>query len=109
MNMGIEQFLYQKMKLDRFLELPELSTTDVDWIKVVPNQDPEFLEILEKMGKKRELNTHVMANCQSGIISHYLSDKFPAHIDNWPKVFCLSSNAKGAIQQVPFSSAKNLN
>lgn len=108
MNMGIEQFLYQKMKLDRFLELPELSITDVDWIKVVPNQDPEFLEILEKMGKKRELNTHVMANCQSGIISHYLTDKFPAHIDNWPKVFSLSGNAKGAIQQVPFSSAKNL-
>ena len=49
-----------------------------------------------------------MANCQSGIISHYLTDKFPAHIDNWPKVFSLSGNAEGAVQQVPFSSAKNL-
>jgi FkbH-like protein len=108
MNMGIEQFLYQKMKLDRYLQLPELSTTNVDWIEVVPNQDPKFLEVLEKMGKKRTVNTHVMANCQSGIISHYLNEIYPAHIDNWPNVFSLSGNAKGAVQQLPHNSAKNL-
>jgi len=108
MNMGIEQFLYQKMKLNKYLELPELSSTDVDWIKVVSNQDQEFIDILDKMGKKRIINTHIMANCQSGIISHYLDDLYPAHIDNWPQVFSLSGNVEGAIQQHPHISAKNL-
>mgnify|MGYP000682836609 CR=1 FL=1 len=108
MNMGIEQFLYQKMKLDKYLDLPELSTTNVDWIKVVSNQDQEFINILDKMGKKRVINTHIMANCQSGIIAHYLNDLHPAHIDNWPQVFSLSGDVEGAIQQLPHNSAKNL-
>ena len=108
MNMGIEQFLYQKMKLDRYLDLPELSSTKVDWIETVSNQDQEFIELLEKIGRKRDINTHIMANCQSGIIAHYLDDSHQAHIDNWPQVFSLSGDAEGAVQQEPHASAEYL-
>ena len=108
MNMGIEQFIYQKMNLANFIDLPDLLQMNVDWIKVVKNNELEFQEVLENMGKSREINTHIMANCQSGIIGHYLNDSNQAHIDNWPNIFTLSGHAPGAIQQEPHSNAKNL-
>jgi len=90
MNMGIEQFLYQRMKIDSYLQIQHLAESHIDWITVVQKDDPEFIEVLDKMGKSREIDMHIMANCQSGIISHYLSKSDRAHIDNWPNVFTLS-------------------
>jgi len=108
MNMGIEQFIYQQFKLERFLNLPELKEMKVDWIEVVDKSDVRFMEVLDKMGKLETVNTHVMANCQSGIISHYLSSDFGTHIDNWPKIFTLSGESKGAVQQSPHPDSKNI-
>ena len=108
MNMGIEQFIFQKMNLANFMDLPDLLQMNVDWITVVQSNKLEFQEVLEQMGKSREINTHIMANCQSGIIAHYLNDSNQSHIDNWPNVFTLSGQTSGAIQQEPHVNAKNL-
>lgn len=108
MNMGIEQFIYQKMKLSNFIDLPELVEMNVDWISIVGNDQVEFQEVLENMGKSRKIDTHIMANCQSGIIAHYLNDSNQAHIDNWPNIFTMSGQADGVIQQEPHVDAKNL-
>lgn len=108
MNMGIEQFLYQKMQISKYLKIPELEENLVDWIQIISDKDFEFQNVLEKIGKNRQINTHIMANCQSGVISHYLDPPLIAHIDNWPRVFALSGQVDDAIQQMPHNDAKNL-
>ena len=104
----VNYFIYQQFKLERYLDLPELKEMKVDWIEVVDKSDIRFLEVLDKMGKLETVNTHVMANCQSGIISHYLSSDFGTHIDNWPKIFTLSGESEGAVQQTPHPDSKNI-
>jgi FkbH-like protein len=108
MNMGIEQFLYQQMNLSNYLNLNHLNEMKVDWIQVVNKDSLEFQEVLDKMGSSRSINTHIMANCQSGIISHYLDDAHVSHIDNWPEIFTLSGGGNGSNQQKPHPDAKKL-
>ena len=91
MNMGIEGHIMHMLK-HKFPEIKTLvEAKKADYISLVDPKSEEGEGAISRMSKVKHNNQklRIMANCQGGIISHYIGDNSVTYIEQWPTITTL--------------------
>lgn len=94
MNMGVESFVMSYI-LDRFqnLDVRPVSADVPDYIELLDDNSTEFAEEFAAAGASVRADIRLMANCQSGVFSHYTGLSHRIDVEQWPDVFTLDKYA----------------
>ena len=97
MNMGIEGNIMSMLK-HKFPEIKLLvEPKEATFISLVDPQSNEGRDAISRMSKveenKQELR--IMANCQGGVIGHYMGSSSTAYIEQWPTITTLQQEVNG--------------
>jgi FkbH-like protein len=100
MNMNVENVVLRQLE-KRYgpLAVP-VESMDANYIRIVDARDPEFSTDFCIAATKGPRDILVMANCQSGIIAHYLGMANRADAEQWPEVFTLDTKSDHAASYV---------
>jgi hypothetical protein len=96
MNMNVENVVLRQLE-KRYgpLAVP-VEAMDANYICIVDAHDPEFSADFDAAASKTPRDILVMANCQSGVIAHYLGMADRADAEQWPEVFTLETKSDQA-------------
>ena len=97
MNMGIEGHIMYMLK-HKFPEIKSLvEPKKADFISLVDPKSKEGEDAIIRMSKVEQNNQklRIMANCQGGIISHYMKESSNTHIEQWPTITTLQQEIHG--------------
>jgi FkbH-like protein len=96
MNMGVESIVLAQIagRYGASQRIGQLRNTD--YITVSDASSPDFQLDMEIAAGKRNPDILVMANCQSGIIAHYLGATGRTDAEQWPEIFTLAVHAERA-------------
>jgi len=97
MNMGIEGHIMSMLK-HKFPEIKLLvEPKEATFISLVDPHSNEGRDAISRMSKvdenKQELR--IMANCQGGVIGHYMGSSSTAYIEQWPTITTLQQEVNG--------------
>ena len=98
MNMGIEGHLMHMLK-HKFPEINLLvDPKEASFISLVDPQSKEGIDAINRMSKVKEnkQELRIMANCQGGVIGHYMGNSSTAYIEQWPTITTLQQETQGA-------------
>jgi FkbH-like protein len=91
MNMGIEGHIMHMLK-HKFPEIKSLvEPKKANFISLIDPKSKEGKDAISRMSKIEQNNQElrIMANCQGGIISHYMGDSSATYIEQWPTITTL--------------------
>jgi FkbH-like protein len=96
MNMNVENVVLRQLE-KRYgpLTVP-VEAMDASYIRIVDAGDPEFSADFDAAASKAPRDILVMANCQSGVIAHYLGMADRADAEQWPEIFTLETKSDQA-------------
>lgn len=106
MNMGIEGHVMHMLQR----KFPDIVTLvdpkEASFISLVDPQSKEGIEAINRMSKNEiSHNTlRIMANCQSGVISHYMGQSTTAFVEQWPEITTLQQEIHGTNPALPNST-----
>ena len=100
--MGIEEHV-MGMICEKFPNLdPMVKSEKKEYLQNVVFDSDEGKEALEKMmgsNLQNMVDFHIMANCQSGLIAHYMGVSSISEVDQWPSVYVLGAEGKYKVKQ----------
>ena len=97
MNMGIEGHIMHMLK-HKFPMLESLvEPIKAPFISLVDPKSKEGVDAISRMSKSQHniQKLRIMANCQGGIISHYMGDNSATYIEQWPTITTLQQEIHG--------------
>lgn len=98
MNMGIENHVLAL--LGRWYTLQDIGVEarQADYITTTDHKDPAFQSDFANAGATDRPDIFVMANCQSGILAHYLGHDGRVAAEQWPENFTLYTKSDSAAE-----------
>ena len=91
MNMGIESHVMHMLsnKFPKIKQLVEPRTAS--YITMIDPDSEDGLSAIKRMSEvtKNKQTIRIMANCQGGIIGHYMASSLDTYIEQWPKITTL--------------------
>jgi FkbH-like protein len=97
MNMGIEGHIMHMLK-HKFPEIKSLvEPKKADFVSLVDPKSREGEDAISRMSRveKNNQQLRIMANCQGGIISHYMGGNSSTYIEQWPTITTLQQELDG--------------
>jgi FkbH-like protein len=97
MNMGIEGHIMHMLK-HKFPEIEALvDPIQAPYISLIDPESKEGDEAINRMSEidDSEPELRIMANCQGGIISHYMDHNLTTYIEQWPTISTLQKEIHG--------------
>jgi len=91
MNMGIESHVMHMLK-NKFPKINQLvDSCDAPYITMVDPNSEEGSNAIRRMSKvtKNKQTIRIIANCQGGIIGHYMASSLDTYIEQWPSITTL--------------------
>ena len=102
MNMGVEQHIMSKI-CEKFPNLnPIIESSEKGYLEEVDFSSEQGKNALDSMMGEvaaKDIRFHIMANCQSGLIGHYMGATRCSEIDQWPSVYVLGAEGKYKVKQ----------
>ena len=102
MNMGIEGHVMHMLsnKFPKINKLVEPRTAS--YITMIEPDSEDGLSAIKRMSEvtKNKQTIRIMANCQGGIIGHYMASSLDTYIEQWPKITTLQKEIDESNPQI---------
>jgi FkbH-like protein len=96
MNMNVENAVLARIVARYGTQAVEVKPKTLDYLAIDDGSDPAFDADFASASSKTVPDIAVMANCQSGVIAHYMGLVDRTHAEQWPDIFTLASRGSTA-------------